>query len=229
MKDLTIIIPTLNEEKTIAKSLKELFYVIEMHHLKADVLVIDDSTDGTNQKIRDSKLPIQIIDGNNKGIGSALRNGLMKAKSRYAIICMADFSNEDFSHIPEIYSKLLQGVDIVQTSRFTKVSVIKGYPKLKFMANRLCNSVAGLLFGRRELKDFTSLYKGFRLDKIKKLNLSSNGFDVGLEIVLKGIKKKYNVAEIPVNWTERSCGISKFKLFGNGFSYFARVLKIWLK
>jgi len=79
-----------------------------------------------------------------------------------------------------------------------------------------------------KLKDFSSLFKGFNTDRIRKLNLSANEFDLGLEIALKSMRKKYRITEVPVDWEEREKGESKLKLSRYARHYFTRVIGTWL-
>jgi len=79
-----------------------------------------------------------------------------------------------------------------------------------------------------KIKDFSSLFKGFNKEKIEALNLEANEFDLSLEIILKAMKKKYKITEVPADWVERESGESKLKLSRYAPGYFKRVMKIWL-
>ena len=231
MVELTIVIPTFNEEKHIEKVMHTVCDDLEKLKLIPEVLIIDDSKDNTyailKQLAKDYKNLKIIHRTNKKGVGSAIRLGIETAKGKYVIVYMAD-APDDIKYIPTMLEKLKQGYDIVQTSRFFKESKWIGYPVKKRVCNWLCNNFIKVAFLRFSLKDFSSLFKGFNKDKVKALNLSANEFDLGLELVLKGMRKKYRIIEVPVSWKERQIGESKLKLSKYAKYYLKQVIRIWL-
>ncbi len=229
--ELSIIIPTYNEREIIQDSINRIF--VNLKRAKVDdseIVVVDDSRDGTEKILNNlSKIHenLKIIHRTkSKGVGSAIREGIKKASGKFGIVFMSD-APDDIKYIPSILKKLNEGYDFVNTSRFMKGSKIEGYPFIKTFANRLANYSVRIAFMRLDLKDFTSLFKGFRLAKIKELNLEANEFDIGLETVLKAIRKNYRIIEVPVNWKEREAGKSKLVLSKQAPQYAKRILKLF--
>ncbi len=231
MVDFTVIIPTFNESSHIEKTMHRTYENLNKLKLNPEILVIDDSNDNTHEilrKLLKKYKTLKIIHRKNKtGVGSAIRLGIEKAKHPYVIVHMAD-APDDTKYFSGIINKFEKGYDVVQTSRFFPGCKMRGYPLKKRIGNWLCNNFVRVVFLRFDLKDFSSLFKGFNKKKIIKLNLESNEFDLGLEIVLKSIRKKYKITEVPVDWYERDAGESKLKLFKYAKYYFLRVIKIWL-
>ncbi|GAF76793.1 unnamed protein product, partial [marine sediment metagenome] len=201
-----------------------------LKHIDFEVLVVDDSTDQTYsilKKLMKKYKNLNVVHRTNeKGVGSATRLGIKKSKGKYIITFMAD-SKDDAKYFPIMLEKLQKGYDVVQTSRFFKGCKIIGYKKKKKICNWLCNTFIRILFLEFKLRDFSSLFKGFDKEKINTLNLNANEFDLGLEIVLKAMKKKMKIIEIPVDWIEREQGHSKLKLSRYAKHYFKRVMGIW--
>ena len=229
--ELSIIIPTYNEKEIINDSITRVFSNLNKFKIKnAEVVVVDDSKDGTEKILANlSKIykNLKFIHRNNsRGVGSAIREGINNASGKFGIIFMSD-APDDIKYIPSILKKLREGHDFVYTSRFMKDSKIEGYPFIKTLANRLANYSVRVVFMRFNLKDFTSLFKGFRIDRIKKLNLEADEFDIGLEIALKAIRKDYKIIEVPVNWKEREAGKSKLRLSKQAPQYAKRILKLF--
>ncbi len=231
MVELTILIPTYNEEDYIEEAISGIYNDVKKLKISFEMLVIDDSIDSTSHILRKLERKfrnIRVVHRfNKKGVGSATRLGIEKAKGKYVIVYMSD-ALEDTVYILPMLKKLRQGYDIVQTSRFFKESRWEGYPIQKRIGNWLCNNFIRLIFFRSGLNDFTSLFKGFNNRKIRMLNLGADVFDLGLEITLKGIRKGYKITEVPVSWKERKDGKSKFKLSKYAMSYFRQVIRIWL-
>lgn len=231
MVKLTVVIPTYNEEEHIDQTINKIYSNLSRLRLKPEIIVVDDSDDNTYsilKKVARVYKSLRVIHrDNSKGVGSAIRLGISKARGDYVIIFMGD-APDDVKYFPVILKKLEEGYDIVQTSRFIGHSKMIGYPFKKRIATWLCNNFIRIIFLKFELKDFSSLFKGFNKKKIKALNLESNEFDFGLELVLKAIHKKYKVVEVPVNWFERKQGKSKLKLSKFAKHYLNRVIKIWM-
>ena len=231
MFELSIIVPTFNEQEQIEKTVHSLYANLKRISPKPELLIIDDSTDGTYkilQKLMNQYKILKVIHRiGKKGVGSAIRLGIKKSKGKFVIIFMAD-APDDSKYIPEMLNKLKEGYDLVQTSRFLKGCKIVGYPFKKRIGNWLCNNFINIAFLEFKLKDFSSLFKGFNKKRIEALNLEANEFDLGLELVLKAMRKKYRIIEVPVNWIERLEGKSKLKLSRYAKHYFKRVISIWV-
>lgn len=230
MDDFTVVIPTFNEEKHIAETMQSIVKNLRELQLNPEILVVDDSTDATPliiKKLQKRFPQIKLIQrGSKSGVGSAIRLGIDKAKGKYVIVYMADAPN-DIKYFPSMLKKLKEGCDIVQTSRFFPQSKIEGYPLKKRVCNWMCNTFINVAFLEFELRDFSSLFKAFNRKKVLELKLNADKFDLGLEIVLKGMKRGYKIAEVPVDWKEREAGESKLKLSRYAKDYFKRVIGIW--
>jgi len=227
----TVILPTFNEEAHIEKTMHKNFELLKKYKLTPEVIVVDDSKDKTMdilKRLQKRYKSLKVFHRENKtGVGSAIRLGIEKSSGDYIIIQMSD-SPEDVKYFPSIISKFEQGYDIVQTSRFMPGCKIVGYPFVKRISNLLCNRFINIAFLEFKLKDFSCLFKAFNKKKIMHLNLEADHFDLGTEIVLKAMRKKYKITEVPVNWYERKKGNSKFNLSKFAKIYLYRIMKIWL-
>jgi dolichol-phosphate mannosyltransferase len=230
-RELSLVIPTYNEKDSIKDVMERIFSNLKRYRVEAEVLVVDDSKDGTDRILAGlarSNKNLKVIHRENKrGVGSAIRLGLEKASGKYAVVFMSD-APDDIKYIPPILEKLRQGYALVQTSRFMKGSEIIGYPFIKTVANRIANLFVRIAFLRFDLKDFTSLFKGVNRKLVGRLGLEADQFDVGLEISMKSIRKGYRITEVPVSWKEREVGKSKLSLRKQAPHFIKRVLKVWL-
>lgn len=229
--ELSIIIPTYNEKEIIRDSITRIFANLKKFNVKDfEIIVVDDSKDGTERELYELSKAYTHIKfvhrQNSRGVGSAIKDGISQASGEFGIIFMSD-APEDIKYVPAILKKLRAGYDFVHTSRFMKDSKIEGYPLIKTLANRLANYSVRAAFLRFDLKDFTSLFKGFKVNKIKELHLEANEFDIGLEMALKAIRKNYRITEVPVNWKEREAGKSKLRLSKQAPQYAKRILKLF--
>lgn len=208
-----------------------MYYNLKKIKLNPEIIIVDDSKDETYEilkKFKNKYKNLRVLHRVNKrGVGSAIRLGIKEAKEKYVIVFMSD-APKDTKYFPVILEKLELGYDLVQTSRFMKQCKIIGYPFTKRVFNWLCNNFITVAFLEFKLKDFSSLFKGFNKNKIEMLNLEANEFDLGLEIALKSMRRKYRIIEVPVNWVEREEGESKLVLSRYAINYLTRVFVTWL-
>ena len=127
---------------------------------------------------------------------------------------MSDLSDDvnDLISYYKLISK--QNLDGVFGSRFLKKSKIKNYPFIKLVLNRIFNKFVQILFFSN-FNDFTNAFKVYKREK--------------LEIPLKFFIKKNSFKVIPINWTGRKQGISKFVIKELSFNYFKTLLKCFLR
>lgn len=211
---LSIIIPVRNEELQIKKTLKKLLEFARKY-IKIEIILINDfSTDNTVQEVKKFKKKriIKIFNNTKPGLGSAIRLGIKKSKKKYLCIFMSDMS-DDLKDL-EKYYKIIQkkNLDAVFGSRFSKISKVRNYPLIKLTLNRIFNYFVKILF----LSDYNDFTNAFKIYKKKSLisiyPLVSDNFNIFLELPLKFISRKYKYDIIPINWTNRKKGVSKFKI-----------------
>ena len=79
--ELTILIPALNEEKTIGIVIEKANKFIKKNKIKAEILVINNGSIDNTKKIAIQK-GARVIDVWRKGYGIALINGIKQAKRK---------------------------------------------------------------------------------------------------------------------------------------------------
>ena len=125
---LSILIPCLNEEKTISYCINKAKKFIATFDKKSEILIVDNgSTDKT--VIIAKKNGARVVIEKNKGYGSALITGIKHAKGKYIIMGDADGSY-DFSNLNSFIKKFKQGFDVVCGNRFKGGIETKAMPFL---------------------------------------------------------------------------------------------------
>ena len=192
---ISIILPTLNEEKGIVVTLKQ----ISELNIDKEVLVVDGlSTDNTvrNAKAYGAKIIIE----KRKGKGVAMATGVKAAKSN--IICFLDGDGTyPPRYIPKML-KLIESCDVVVASRLLK----------KEGANNCMNTFIHYRFFPFIFNHFLKKFKtsepitGMRLlrkETWNKLNLRSHDFLIETEMEVKMAKNRMKVIEIPIPCVKR--------------------------
>ena len=130
---LSIVIPTLDEEKNIKKTLLKIQRISKK--IELDIIIVDDdSKDKTLEIARlfKNKLNIKIIKNDKKlGLGYALTKGYNSSNFSFVMFLDADLSVSEKDIINLIHSKIEDG--IVIGSRYIAGSKIKGASKKKFL------------------------------------------------------------------------------------------------
>ena len=218
---LTILIPVRNE----SDGLKDLFVNLSKNlaSINYEVLIINDfSTDDTLKKAEDlfsNNKNFRILNNKKKGLGGAINLGIIEANGKNIAIMMADQS-DDIEDLLK-YNNLMQknDCDAVLGSRFLKTSIVKNYPMQKYILNRIFNYFVSLVFWNN-YNDYTNAFKIYKKQSLNEIKpLISESFNIFLEIPLKIISRNYNYKIIPINWTGRTKGSSKFKIKELGAKY----------
>jgi len=211
---LSIVIPVRNEEIVIKKIIDHLEY--ELKNLPYEIIFINDfSTDNSPRLIEEiikTKEQINLYENKKRGLGGAITEGINKAKGEAICIMMCDLS-DDINDLKKYYNIIKnKQVDAVFGSRFIKGSKINYYPKKKLILNRIFNLATKLLFVS-DYNDFTNAFKIYRRDALlKTFPLVSESFNIFLELPLKIISRKMKYEIIPISWTTRKKGNSKFDI-----------------
>jgi len=211
---ISIIIPVKNEELLITNVINQLENKLE--NLPYEIIFINDfSTDNTLQIIREAiknKEKINLHDNKRKGLGGAITQGINEASGEVVCIMMSDLS-DSIDDLKKYYNVIKdEKVDAVFGSRFIKGSRIIDYPKKKLILNRVFNIITKVLFFS-DYNDFTNAFKIYRKNALlNTFPLVSESFNVFLEMPLKIISRKMKYKIIPITWTNRREGISKFDI-----------------
>ena len=118
MLDLSIIMPCLNEAKTIGNCIQKAKESIARLGVDGEIVVADNgSTDGSVEIA--AKLGARVLQIEEKGYGNALRGGIEAAQGKWIIMGDADDSY-DFGNIAPFVEKLQDGFDLVMGCRLPK-------------------------------------------------------------------------------------------------------------
>ena len=216
---VTIVIPTYNEEKTI----KEIIEEAKLY--SKDILVIDSkkSKDKTAEIARETG--VSVIKDNGKGKGAAIRMAINHIENGIIVFIDADGSH-CIKDIPDLVNPIyLEKADLVVASR-----MLGGSDELhgnltnfiKMMGTGIIQIAINYRWGVN-LTDSENGFRAIRVDVAKKLKLKSNDFDIEQEMVMKSLKKGFNITEIPSHEYPRKGGEAKLNLMKCGWKFIWRL------
>ena len=221
---VTAVIPAYNEEKTI----RDVIVSVKPYFDEILVVLSKKSKDRTEAILKSMKIPYIVDQG--KGKGDALQLGIKHVKTQITLFIDADGSHE-VSDIPRLVEPIKNNTaDIIIGSRATGGSdELHGtlYMYLKHAATGLIM----LIINYRWHVTLTDCENGFRAAKTKalrSLQLKAIHFDIEQEMVMKALKKKLRVINVPSHEYERKGGQSKLSILKSGWRFFWRLLiDIW--
>ena len=193
--ELTILMPCLNEARTLPACITKARDFIARTGIDAEVLVSDNgSTDGSQDIAR--KHGARVVDAPERGYGAALIAGIEAAKGRFVIMGDGDDSY-DFSRLDAYVEALRGGADLVMGNRFKGGIAPGAMPPLhRYLGNPVL-SWLGRVFFRADIGDFHCGLRGFSREAILKLGLVSPGMEFATEMVAKVALAGYDIREVP--------------------------------
>tara|TARA_A100001015_G_scaffold35247_1_gene38938 strand:- start:1393 stop:2103 length:711 start_codon:yes stop_codon:yes gene_type:complete len=210
---LTIIIPVRNESDSLETIMDH--YSKNLKNIDYEVLIINDfSKDNTLEKARTlfKSKNFRVLNNKKKGLGGVINLGIKEATGSKIAIMMADQS-DDINDLIKYNSLINEGnYDAILGSRFLRGSNVINYPLQKLILNRVFNYLVGFIFWNN-YNDYTNAFKIYKKKTLEEIApIISESFNIFLEIPLKIISRKYRYKIIPINWTGRTKGVSKFKI-----------------
>lgn len=216
MSKQVVIIPTYNE----AENIRLIIQAVMGLRIQFDLLIIDDgSPDGTAEYVREmmGRFPNRIFleeRSGKLGLGTAYIHGFKKALSMgYDYVFEMD---ADFSHNPEDLIQLyracaVDGHDLAIGSRYVKGVNVVNWPMnrvlLSYFASYYVRYITGL-----PVTDSTAGFKCYRRRVLETIDLDQIRFvGYAFQIEMKFLTWKYgfNIAEVPIIFTDRARGYSK--------------------
>ena len=233
IRSVNIIIPLKNEEKGINNLIEKLTPVLDRIEKKTNISLIDDhSSDQTWNILKQHEEKIDCVKAykneNATGFGNALKVGIDKNQDDAVVVFMGDCS-DDPNNIIEYVKYLDEGYDCVFGSRFIKGSKLNDYPLVKLIFNRFANNFIRILFFIK-YNDITNAFKAYKKKVLDECNpIISQHFNINAELSLKAINRNFKYKVIPISWTNRSEGVSKFRIKEMRNRYFFTILYIFLE
>jgi glycosyltransferase involved in cell wall biosynthesis len=192
---LSIVVPALNEEKTIAHVLKKAQKSINQLKLEGEVIVADNNSTDSTCAIA-SEMGARIVNIKEKGYGNALIGGILAAKGQYIIMGDADDSY-DFSNLEPFIEKLDAGYDFVMGSRYKGKIHKNAMPFLhRYIGTPILTLIMNLLFGAN-ITDVNCGMRGFSKKAFLDMNCKATGMEFASEMIIKACMLNQKITEVP--------------------------------
>ena len=129
---------------------------------------------------------------------------------------------DDLDTIKKMLARADEGYDIICGCRYIRGGLRLGGSMVKgFFSSFVGWTLHYLLW--IPTHDVANAFKMYRKKVIDNIDIRAEGFDISMEITLKGYYAGFKIAEVPTVWRERTRGKSNFKmlkLFPNYFKLY---------
>jgi dolichol-phosphate mannosyltransferase len=201
--DLTIVIPTLNEELAIGQLISELKQC--GYH---NVLVVDGySTDGTI-KVAESNGCYAVMQ-HSMGKCGAIETAIENVKTPYMLIM-----DGDCTYDPKDIGNFMVHAEIYDQIIGVRANGRAYIPRLNRFGNRLITTTFNVLMGTK-LSDVCSGMYLLKTEAARQLQLNTKGFDVEVEIAAQTANRG-KITEVPIGYRKR-VGAQKLSSLKHGF------------
>jgi dolichol-phosphate mannosyltransferase len=226
---LSVVIPLYNEEANLALYPGELFPAIDALGLPWELVLVDDgSSDGTLAAARALAAArpgsVVVVHGKNRGLGAAVRTGFAAATGDRIVTLDADLTF-DPCHVRRLVERFDRGdADLVIGS--PALAGYHGVPWHRVALSNAANFLYQVVLGRR-ITAVTPIFRLYRAEALKGIELESEGFAINAEILAKLLLRSARVVEVPAPLGTRRHGVSKLDTraeIGNHLRLLARIL-----
>jgi glycosyltransferase involved in cell wall biosynthesis len=195
--NLSVVIPTKNEEKTIRQFLGMCWDGINRQNLTAEILLMDSSSDST--PVIGEELGARVIKVQKSGLGVAYKEAQKFIRGEYVILGDADCTY-DFREISTFILKLQQGEDLVIGNRF-KGKIEKGSMPIH---HRYFGTPGTSLYFRIALGirvgDIHCGMRSLTSNLYRNLPFLEEGWEYSTEMIISARNLGAKVSEIPINY-----------------------------
>lgn len=221
---ISIIVPTLNEARSIAALAEGVAAALGREDY--EMIVVDDDSPDLTWKIA-GDLPdrcrVKVLRRVGKtGLASAVVDGFNAASGD--IIGVMD---ADLSHPPAALPALLDairtgGADLAIASRLVPGGGTEGWPRTRKLTSRVATALARPL---TRVRDPLSGCFFFRREVIEGVGLRPRGYKIGLEILVRGNARR--IVEVPILFRDRTVGMSKLSMKQN-LEYLVQLAELFI-
>jgi len=206
---VTIIIPTMNEEKSIGQTLDS----IPKAFADIELMIVDTNSKDRTREIATEKGAV-VVDEPRRGYGRAYKTGFEKASGDVIVTLDGDMTYPA-EEIPQLVKKLKdEKLDYITCDRLTTLSKEAMNTTHRF-GNWVLAVTTNILFGMH-IKDSQTGMWVFKKEILPKLDLTSDGMALSEEIKIEAFKNKdIKAKEVPVTYKPR-IGEIKLNTWGDG-------------
>jgi len=229
-KKVVLMLPVYNEERIIEDSVNTLHEYMK-NNIIFDwkiVIVNNGSTDKTSKiskNLQKKYKNIDYVEIEKKGRGNALRESWKNYDADIYSYCDCDLAT-DISQLRELFDSIDRGANISTGNRYKKDSQTRR-TLTRLITSKTYLFLIKILFNTK-VSDFQCGFKA--IDKKTKDDIvtitKDNDWFFDTELLLLAEREGYNIAQIPVTWTEKRIKDSKVRVIPASLNNLINLIKL---
>ena len=213
---LSVVMPTLNEEAGIQTCLNWIKTAIEELQIPTEIIISDSSTDRTPEIARE--MGAIVVEPDGKGYGYAYRYAFERTRGAYIAMGDAD-TTYDFKQIPRLLDHLEEtGADMVMGSRLDGEIRDGAMPALhQYIGNPALTRFLNTFYGAG-VSDAHSGFRIFTREAYETMDWETTGMEFASEMIMEAGAKNLDIVEVPIVYHERE-GEETLESFRDGWRH----------
>lgn len=213
---VSVVMPAKNESKVVG----EVIARIKKTLTDAEIIVVNDGSTDSTQKVAEEAGAIVISHPYSKGNGAAIKTGARNATGDLIVFMDSDGQHRP-EDIPRLIAKLENGYDMVVGARSAKSQASLG----RWAANSFYNKLSSWMVGHK-IEDLTSGFRVVNAIKFREfLHILPNAFSYPTTSTMAFFRAGYSVAYEPIIADER-VGESHIRILKDGVRFLVIIFKI---
>ena len=195
--ELSIVIPALNEELTIAKFVVWCLEGLQRCNVRGEILIVDSSSDATAE--RALAKGARVLKVAKRGLGGAYIDAIPFIRGEYVLMGDADCTY-DFRELDPFMRSFRSGHEYVMGSRFRGSIEAGSMPVLhQYFGTPVTTWLLNFLYASH-FSDIHCGMRGITRDALRRMDLQSQSWEYASEMVLKSVRMNLRTAEVPVRF-----------------------------
>lgn len=216
--ELSVIVPCYNEQEGLAHLNASLIDFEGVFPDKYELILVDDGSRVSMVEAllkafpENPKRTVKVLRHDvNKGVGAAIRTGFENASGKYIATIDSDCTYKPV-HLAEMFKILKrESGDMITASPYHPRGEVVGVPKNRLILSKGLSMIYSVIL-RCRIYTYTSMFRIYRADAVKKIDFRSDGFLSMAETLIKMYKQGDKVIEYPAVLTRRQYGVSNAKV-----------------
>jgi glycosyltransferase involved in cell wall biosynthesis len=195
--ELSIVIPALNEELTIADFVAWCHAGMAAAGVVGEILIVDSGSDRTTELALAGGA--RVLRTPKRGLGRAYIDALPFIRGRYVLMGDCDCTY-DFRELAPFVEKFRDGAEFVMGSRFRGYIEPGSMPPLhRYLGTPVTTAILNVIFGSR-FSDIHCGMRGISRDALQRMDLRSQSWEYASEMVLKSVHMGLRTEEVPIRF-----------------------------
>lgn len=195
--EISIVVPALNEQITIGEFVDWCHEGLRQAGVRGEIIIVDSSSDDTPALALAHGA--RVLRTPKRGLGHAYLDAIPYIRGKFVVMGDCDLTY-DFRNLAPFVQAYRTGAEFVMGSRFRGTIEAGAMPALhRYFGTPLTTWILNFIY-RSRYTDIHCGMRGLTLDALKRIELTSTGWEYASEMVLKASRLQLRIAEVPVTF-----------------------------